>query len=489
MKHLRLFESFNKLSFKELDELEIENRLLEFIDRDDLRFYSYEKYDRFNLVIPSYFRIYNLYGDKFNPISVSLSNFMGKECISFMIDIPHPGGIRGNLYIEGFTRDVINRYLKKIHDLFDVDIFYQILETNYLEDWIAKVRIFITPKQSNISESYQDDEMKEYIESFFVELGDHKDDFYPITVNVYKRKVGKNKYDGYQVHVDYDHYDHYFIEKKKELIKKRLKPEFIISSTSTDKIGVRWKDVPVHGTDRTSRVADPVWRWSISLVPKIEKVHEVTIPYIGALTAAWTQQAMRQQKEKKNDTTLIIVDVQKSFKKWFTENYVNELKKYAQQFTHVYQIWDNHHQGKNVDKDYLYDKDPEIPIDKDLYTFPNQKELIEKRYNYDVDADFYKKVLDEEIYNKIKSSKLNKGDYFPTTEGTIIVYIGNNHQWFHVPIKLYKLLKSLVGKQVTIVGGSDSECLEDIVTTCESLGVNIKRDWKYIYSATHCPIH
>lgn len=322
---------------------------------------------------------------------------------------------------------------------------------------------------NKLNESYQDDEMKEYIESFFVELGDHKDDFYPITVNVYKRKVGKNKYDGYQVHVDYDHYDHYFIEKKKELIKKRLKPEFIISSTSTDKIGVRWKDVPVHGTDRTSRVADPVWRWSISLVPK-------------------TQENAATFTEKK-ESNLIIVDVQKSFKKWFNEKYVSELKNYASQFTNVYQIWDNHHQGKNVDKDYLYDKDPEIPIDKDLYTFPNQKELIEKRYNYDVDADFYKKVLDEEIYNKIKSSKLNKGDYFPTTEGTIIVYIGNNHQWFHVPIKLYKLLKSLVGKQVTIVGGSDSECLEDIVTTCESLGVNIKRDWKYIYSASHCPIN
>jgi hypothetical protein len=88
--------------------------------------------------------------------------------------------------------------------------------------------------------------------------------------------------------------------------------------------------------------------------------------------------------ENHNNTTLIIVDVQKSFKKFFTEMYLNELKKYCQNFQNVYQIFDNHVDGKNVDKDYLYDDEPEIPIHDDLYHFPNQKDIIEKRYNYDV---------------------------------------------------------------------------------------------------------
>lgn len=196
--------------------------------------------------------------------------------------------------------------------------------------------------------------------------------------------------------------------------------------------------------------------------------------------------------ESYNEDTLIIVDVQKSFKKYFSEMYLNELKKHCKNFQNVYQVWDNHVDGKIVDKDYLYEKDPEIPIHNDLYHFTNQKELIEKRYNYDVDADFYKKILDKSIYKKIskmeEENSLKKGDVFPTKEGTIITFINNKHVWFHCPKKLYELLNSLKGREVEIVGGADSECLEDIVTTAESLGVKIKRNYRFIYTATSCPI-
>ena len=189
---------------------------------------------------------------------------------------------------------------------------------------------------------------------------------------------------------------------------------------------------------------------------------------------------------------LIIIDVQKSFKKFFTEMYINQLTKYCNNFNEVYQIFDNHVDGKNVDKDYLYDDEPEIPIHDDLYHFPNQKDIIEKRYNYNVDADFYKKILDKEVYDKIsdmeESKSLKKGDVFPTKEGTVITYIGNKHVWFHCPKKLYELLNSLKSKNIKIVGGSDSECLEDVFTLAEKIGLNIKRDHRYIWSANHCPI-
>jgi hypothetical protein len=189
---------------------------------------------------------------------------------------------------------------------------------------------------------------------------------------------------------------------------------------------------------------------------------------------------------------LIIVDVQKSFRKYFTENYLNQLDKYCLNFKEVYQIWDNHVEGKNPDPDYLYDSNPPLPINNDLYKFNNQKDLIEKRYNYDVDVTFYKKILDNEIYKSIKkkeeNSLLKTGDIFLTNKGTAIVYVGNNHNWFHIGKKLLKFLTKLKGRDIIIVGGSKSECLLDVEVSALSLGLNIRKNEKYIYSATYCPI-
>lgn len=193
-----------------------------------------------------------------------------------------------------------------------------------------------------------------------------------------------------------------------------------------------------------------------------------------------------------NKQTLIIVDVQKSFRKFFTEMYLHELKNYCKKFESVYQIWDNHVDGKNVDKDYLYDENPDIPVHKDLYRFPNQKDLIEKRYNYDVNVDFYKKILSKEVYTDLKQKETNKqlkrGDTFNTKEDTFIIYIGNNHKWYHLPKKLQELFTKLKGQEVVMVGGSDSECFLDVETAAKAFGVKVKRDFKYIYSANHCPI-
>lgn len=190
---------------------------------------------------------------------------------------------------------------------------------------------------------------------------------------------------------------------------------------------------------------------------------------------------------------LLIVDVQKSFKKFFTDNYINQLIKYCNGFQNVYQIFDNHVDGKNVDKDYLYDKDEEAQTNHpDVYKFPNQKDVIEKRYRYDVDVDFFKKLLDDKTYQTMKSkeknNQLKRGEMFKTSKGTYLVFIGNNHRWYEVPKKLFNLFKKLKDREVIIVGGADSECLQDIYVTAETMGVKIKRDWKYIWTATHCPI-
>lgn len=184
---------------------------------------------------------------------------------------------------------------------------------------------------------------------------------------------------------------------------------------------------------------------------------------------------------------LIIVDVQKSFSKFYTEMYLHRLKEYASQFQNVYQIWDNHVDGADKDKSYLYDpyQPGEAPVD-DIYQFTNQKSLIEKRYKYDVDIEHFKNLIAN--WKELKDKTYKKGDVIWTKYSTPLVFIDNNHQWFHVPKKLYKLFESLKGETVYIVGGADSECLDDIVIAATSFGVNIKPNHSFIYSATHCPI-
>jgi hypothetical protein len=187
---------------------------------------------------------------------------------------------------------------------------------------------------------------------------------------------------------------------------------------------------------------------------------------------------------------LIIVDVQKSFSKFFNNKYLSELNIYCKEFNKVYQVWDNHHEGKNPDKDFLYDEQPNIENKDDLYKFNNQVDLIEKRYTYDVDADYFKNILDEKVYNEVKSKEgsLKQGQYYPTTENTIIVYIGNNHKWFHLPKKLYDIFKTIKGEEIVIVGGAENECILDIMVAAKALGLNLLKNDKYIYSATDCPI-
>ena len=188
---------------------------------------------------------------------------------------------------------------------------------------------------------------------------------------------------------------------------------------------------------------------------------------------------------------LIIIDCQKSFKKFFTDNYLKELNNYANEFN-VIQIFDNHHDGKNPDLDYLYSENPDIENKNDLYKFNNQSELIEKRYQYDVDVDYYKNILDENIYNEMKlkeeKGELKKGDMFRTTKKTAIVFIGNNHRFFHIGIKLLNLFEKLKGKEVVFCGGSGPECFADLVISAKSIGVKVLVNKKFIYTANFCPI-
>jgi hypothetical protein len=190
--------------------------------------------------------------------------------------------------------------------------------------------------------------------------------------------------------------------------------------------------------------------------------------------------------ESYSKSVLVIVDVQKSFGKFFSDNYLDKLKKYCKQFSEVVQIWDNHPDGKNINPDFIYDAEhPEDAVHDDLYHFPNELKRLEKRYTHNVDIDFFKNILTKEQIADAKSRELEPGFFVVSKKDTVIVYVGNNHKWFHLPKSIYYFFKEMKdsGKEVILAGGSCGECLEDLNIAALAVGVNVKINYKYTYSA------
>jgi len=166
-----------------------------------------------------------------------------------------------------------------------------------------------------------------------------------------------------------------------------------------------------------------------------------------------------------HDNILLIVDVQSNFKKFFPTDpngFLKKLDTYCEEFPSgktdlqgVYQIWDSNRGSKPT------------------YRFKNQKDLIEKKYGV---KKFYSKykggfkewiyyIFDENTLNQFfaKKNKFKEGDAFKIKDkNEFLIFIGNNHKWFYVNEELVDLFKKLRGKKVIVVGGAESECLEDV---------------------------
>jgi hypothetical protein len=541
MKHIKLFEGLHtpiihesdeKRPFSDLHEEDIVTHLIDDINNgtikvetDPTKIYcdGWKICDRGLKFLTKKYHFVNLFNrDNINPES---------NLIFVSIEVNHPKMIRNASFdYQNYIKQIITQYFKKFYNHWDINIFYTLEYVRYTGNPVGKVLLLIQENSHDsksldpggrviINESLYDydnlgpSDFKENVEDV-IDITMQDDPLFQYGTNykdvgfdllTKKKFLSDTKYkcyngsltnedflNGYRtmvrgvsvlIHIPISVYhsdisnefvDNYVMNDAKNAFKYKFNR--LISLYPNVLIYGRYKGV--QETDEKKNITMEL----IFINPDDYKI----------------KQNMNKNKHIKefenysNESNLIIIDVQKSFRKFFTEMYVHKLTEYAKTFTNVYQIWDNHVDGKNVDKDYLYDKNPDIPVHGDLYQFPNQRDIIEKRYNYDVDADFYRKILDKETYKDVKYKEekglLRRGNYFVTKEGTIIVYIANKHVWYHCPKKLYNLFVKLKGQEVTMVGGSDQECFLEVETTAKALGVTIKRDFGYIYSANHCPI-
>lgn len=157
---------------------------------------------------------------------------------------------------------------------------------------------------------------------------------------------------------------------------------------------------------------------------------------------------------------LVIVDVQDEFKQFIQFDLVKELTEYSKEFDKVYQVWDSHE------------------ADKPTHYFPNQVRTVEKLFGKKHFSEEVKQFI-EEAENSTEEGKLFK----LSNNNGYLVRVDNNHDWFYINPDIYDMIEELKGHDITLVGGADGECLEDVKVAIETFGISYTMNDKYIYSA------
>lgn len=158
---------------------------------------------------------------------------------------------------------------------------------------------------------------------------------------------------------------------------------------------------------------------------------------------------------------LVIVDVQKQFKKFMQHDLVDELSKYAESFDKVYQIWDTHNNAVGPS-----------------YSFPGQVDSIPKKFGKNNFSESVKKYI-KEIEHGTENGKV----FSLKNDDGYIIRVKNNHGWFYINPEIIKLINEIKNDKITLVGGADNECLQDVHQSFISFGLNVSLNDKYIYDA------
>lgn len=173
------------------------------------------------------------------------------------------------------------------------------------------------------------------------------------------------------------------------------------------------------------------------------------------------------KSQDNNEGILVIVDVQGEFNEYMPQGFEENIMKYCEEFPQgedeikgVYQIWDS-----NKATGFTF-------------TFPNQILTVRKNYGMKFNASL--KKISMSLPQDSKEGKLFK---FKNTN-KYLVKINNNHKWFYVNEDLFNLYQKLKGKKVVIIGGADSECLQDVYVSMKSFGIIPVYNHNYIYNAT-----
>jgi hypothetical protein len=185
---------------------------------------------------------------------------------------------------------------------------------------------------------------------------------------------------------------------------------------------------------------------------------------------------LTEAKTSEKGMDLIIVDVQEDYIKYFGEEYIEELNKYSEKFSRVFQIWDS--------------KD----INKPTYTFPNQVGAYSKEFGGKLDINLVDQLFHPSEIEYVKNKLINipdENDYFETIYNEYWIYIGahlnesfKGHEWFFCNKELTKLFKQLKasGRKCMLVGGAGGECILDIYKALRIFDIEVEYNNEFVYN-------
>lgn len=181
----------------------------------------------------------------------------------------------------------------------------------------------------------------------------------------------------------------------------------------------------------------------------------------------------KAKKKKYAAYDLIIVDVQKQYKDYISDQFLIDLNTYCNEFNRVFQIYDT---NKKDSPDYI---------------FNNQTKAYGKQYGDKLSIDDvpgYFPLNMQETIKKILTDIPDEGQMFETMYNDYWVYVGaqhdGGHEWFLCNKELANLFKSFAKQQrkIILVGGAGGECIKDIYVTLKAFGVNVEYNFEHIYS-------
>ncbi len=96
-------------------------------------------------------------------------------------------------------------------------------------------------------------------------------------------------------------------------------------------------------------------------------------------------------------------------------------------------------------------------------------------------ADPHTGVIDKDTGEKIEASEMEEDTLYHDPNAGLDIFWSSGHEFQHVYPDMIELVQNIKGKQISVVGGANSECLRDMIHWLDLNQVRYNILWQYVY--------